>query len=255
MPALASLNDVYRVHASTQDIIKRALRLLGVLASGEPLPADQLTDGLESFNDMVDSWNTEKLTIPVLARNTFTLTVGTNPYDIGPGLAAPDFDAPRPNRIEKGQAWLSGAGLGESERGLDSYSREQWAAVYLSTQVGMPRGLYYEPSSPDGRIWFELQPDATYSLILFLEQLLEIITLDGITTELVLRPGYKEALTTNLAIEIAPEYGKSAPAEVINQAIESKAWIKRMNQQPLTLNGDVALTHQSGWDIFRGPYG
>ncbi|SRR6266550_873175 len=255
MPALVSVNDVYRVHASTQDIIKRALRLLGVLASGNPLPADQLTDGLESFNDMVDSWNTEKLAVPVLARNTFTLTVGTNPYDIGPGVVAPGFDTPRPNRIEKGQAWLTGGGLGESERALDSYTKEEWTAVYLPSQVGMPRGLYYEPNFPNGRIWFELQPDAAYSLILFLEQLLQIVSLDGITTELALRPGYKEALTTNLAIELAPEYGRSAPAEVINQAIESKAWMKRLNQQPLTLNGDPELTHQGGWDILRGPYG
>src|SRR5438874_2134653 len=140
MPALAVINDIYRVHASTQDIIKRALRLLGVLASGEPLPADQLTDGLEAFNDMTDSWNTEKLTIPVVARNTFVLTVAANPLDIGPGVIAPGFDAPRPNRIEEGQAWLTGANLGDTDRRLKSYTQEEWTAAYLSTQVGMPRG-------------------------------------------------------------------------------------------------------------------
>ncbi len=104
MPALSALNDIYRVRTSTQDIIKRALRLIGVLASGEVLLADQLKDGLEALNDMCDSWNTEKLVIWVATRNTFTLTAGINPHEIGPGVSPPGLDAPRPNRIEQGQA-------------------------------------------------------------------------------------------------------------------------------------------------------
>lgn len=242
MPALGALNDIYRVRTSTQDIVKRALRLIGVLASGEALPADQLKDGLEALNDMVDSWNTETLVIWVLARNTFTLTAGTNPHQIGPGVAPPGLDAPRPNRIEQGQAWLTGVTLGNIERELKVLTREQWAAEYLPDNSGIPCSLYYEPLFPTGNIWFDVKPDAAYTLVLYLEQMMSQVFSDGTTTELVLPPGYKDAIVHNLAIRLAPEYGRGAPVEVINSAVEGKASLKRLNMRPLYLNVDPELS-------------
>lgn len=260
MPALASANDIYRVHTSTQDIIKRALRLIGVLESGEPLPAGQLKDALEAFNDMVDAWNTEKLIIWALARNTLTLTASTNPHEIGPGVAAPGFDAPRPNRIVQGQAYLSGASLGTDEARLDVWEHDQFEQQHDSSQSGRPCALYYEPSFPNGKIWLDMKPDAAYSLILWLETMLHQVFLEGVlggdgtTTELSLPPGYKEAITHNLAIRLALEYGRSAPVEVINGAVESKANIKRLNQRPLYLEIDPALASPGIFDITTGTY-
>lgn len=257
MPALASLNDIYRVRTSTQDIIKRALRLIGVLGVGEALPADQLKDSLEAFNDMVDSWNTETLIIYVLARNTFTLTSGTNPHEIGPGSAV--INAPRPNRIEQGQAWLTGGSLGTTEHELRVLIREQWESLYDSALSGTPYYLYYEPKFQLANIWFDVKPDAAYTLILHLEQMLSQVFLegaqggDGTTTELSLPPGYKDAIVHNLAIKLAPEYGKSAPVEVINSAVEGKASVKRLNMKPLYLQIDPDLTVDRGYaDITSG---
>lgn len=255
MPALASANDIYRVRTSTQDIVKRALRLIGALASGEPLPADQLKDGLEALNDLVDSWNTEKLIIYVLARNSFALTAGTNPHEIGPGVGAPGLDAPRPNRIEQGQAWLTGGQLlGEYE--LEVRTKEHWARDYVSTTTGIPCALWYEMTFPVAKIWLDVKPDTVYSLILYLEQMLSQVFMDGTTTELSLPPGYKEALVFNLAIALAPEYGKEPPAAVIIGANNAKANIKRLNQKPLYLEIDSALLPYGGqqFDIFRGDY-
>ncbi len=255
MPALGAVNDIYRVRASTQDIVKRALRLISVLASGEALPADQLKDGLEAFNDMVDSWNTEKLIIWVLARNTFTLTTGINPFEIGPGVAAPGLDAPRPNRIEQGQAWLTGGSLGVIETELEVWTREQWAAQYLADQSTIPCGLYYEALFPVAKLWFDFKPDQAYTLILYLEQMLSQVLSDGTTTELALPPGYKDAIVHNLAIRLAPEYGRAAPVEVINSAVEGKASIKRINMRPLYLDLDSELgSRNTGTNIFRGDY-
>jgi len=257
MPALGALNDVYRVRTSTQDIIKRALRLIGVLASGDPLPADQLKDALEAFNQMVDSWNTEKLIIWVLARNTFTLTIGTNPHEIGPGVASPGLDAPRPNRIEQTQAWITGGTLGTVERELEVLTLQQWASERLPDNSSIPSELYYEALFPTGKIWFDVKPDAAYTLILYLEQMLSQVFSDGTTTELSLPPGYADALCHNLAIRLAPEYGKAAPVEVINSAVEGKASIKRANRKPLFLNGDPQLQAGQGagfTSILRGDF-
>lgn len=42
--------------ATATDIIKGALRKLGVLASNEELSAEDATDGLEALNDMCNAW-------------------------------------------------------------------------------------------------------------------------------------------------------------------------------------------------------
>lgn len=253
MPALGAANDIYRVRTSTQDIIKRALRLIGVLASGEPLPADQLSDGLEAFNDMLDSWNTEKLIIWVLARNTFTLTVGTNPHEIGPGSAV--LNAPRPNRIEQGQAWITGGSLGTNETELEVLTLAQWNSERVPDNSGIPSELYYETIFPAAKIWFDVKPSAAYTLVLWLEQMLHQVFSDGTTTELSLPPGYKEAIVHNLAIKLAPEYGKQAPPEVINAAVEAKASIKRLNAKPMYLACDEALLARGqSFNITRGDF-
>ncbi len=252
MPVVPSANDIYRVHFSAQDIIKRALRMLGVIAPGESLPADELTDCLEALNDMADQWNTENLNLYVLARNTFTLSA-KNPFEIQPGSA--DFDVPRPNWIKQGQAFLSGGGLGTIERELTVYTREQWARVYRSDQTTIPSGIYYEKLFPAGKVWFDVTPDLAYTLILYLEQMLQQVTSTGTTTELSLPPGYKEALTSNLAIALAPEYGKEPPAAVINLAVTSKASLKRLNKKPLDVRGDPELLIDNEiFDINRGDY-
>lgn len=251
MPALAAANDIYRVRTTTNDLIQEALEMLGVLAEGEVLNAGQLANSLRSLNYMLDSWNTEKLVIYVLARNTFTLTL-VNPQEIAPGSGV--LNAPRPNRIEPGTAWLTGGQLGDTEKPIQVLPREQWNGYYRPNTSGIPCVLYYEPLMPNAQIWFDVTPDAAYTLVLYLEQMLAQIFMDGVNAEIVLPPGYAEAISTNLAIRLAPKYGKSATLEIINNAVESKARIKRLNQKPIWIQHDPALAPYAGGtcDIVRG---
>lgn len=251
MPALASVNDIYRVRTNATGIIKRALRLIGVLASGEELPAHELTDGVEALNDMMDSWNTEKLIIFALARNTFTLTGGQNPHTLGP---AGDLDAPRPQRIDEGLVYLSGGTLGSNEVPLKVYDAAHWGAILDKTQSGIPWILYYDSAFPLGNVWLYSKPDAAYTLILYQEQMLAQVFMDSVTSDILLPPGYKEALTHNLAIRLAPEYGKEIPLAVADGAVEGKARIKRANMKPLYIGCDAALVRPGGWSIETGDY-
>lgn len=256
MPALASLNDIYRVQTTPKKLIKRALRLIGVLPAWQEVEALELQDGVEALNAMLDSWNTEKLMVYVLARNQFTLTAATNPHQIGPGLAAPDFDAPRPNRIEQGQAYLSGGQLGTASRELEVWTRGQWEAQYDSALSGVPCAIYYEPSFQQGKIWTDVKADAGYTLTLHLEQLLQQTLIGDVNTECNFPPGYTDAVTYGLAVELAPEYSRAAPAEVLARFVEAKANVKRLNIKPLHLTVDPALTSADYYmpDITRGDF-
>ena len=45
------------------DIIDGSLRLLGVLAEGETPSAETAQDALAAMNQMIQSWNTERLAV------------------------------------------------------------------------------------------------------------------------------------------------------------------------------------------------
>jgi hypothetical protein len=59
-----------------------------------------------------------------------------------------------------------------------------------------------------------------------------------LTTTVSFPPGYAEALRFNLAVRLAPEYGRPTPPEVAAIARTSKAKIKIPNIEPLRLTID-----------------
>jgi len=58
------------------DQINRALRLLGVLAEGETTSASVSEDSLMALNQMIDSWNTERLSFFNTQDQIFTWPAG-----------------------------------------------------------------------------------------------------------------------------------------------------------------------------------
>src|ERR1700735_3952362 len=90
---------------ATIDVISSALRLIGVLAAGETPDAGSASDALLVFNDMVDSWQAQRLMIYQVSRLLFNLTSGQQVYTYGLGnpatIANPDFNSPRPAAIER----------------------------------------------------------------------------------------------------------------------------------------------------------
>ena len=252
MPVLASLNDVYRVRVSATGIIKRAMRLLGAIATGEELTASEQTDGVEALNHMLDSWNTEKLVIYALVRNALTLTASQQSHTIGP---AANLDIPRPQSIEQGLAFITGATLGTTERELEVYTAQQWAAIVDKSTSSIPSRLYYETAFPLGVVWLDPKPDAAYSLLLYAEQMLQQVFMDSVGSDISLAPGYTEALVFNLALNLWPELRGGEPSSMIfNRAVEGKASIKRANQKPIYLACDAALVGPGRWDITTGEF-
>ena len=49
--------------ATAGETINGSLRLLGVLAEGETPSAETSEDALRAMNQMIDSWNTERLAV------------------------------------------------------------------------------------------------------------------------------------------------------------------------------------------------
>ena len=80
-------------------LIQWAMRLLGVLASGEAPSSNEANDALISLNAMIDTWSNEPLLIYEDAYETFGLNVSQQSYQWGSGAA--DFNSPRPQRLRE----------------------------------------------------------------------------------------------------------------------------------------------------------
>lgn len=251
MPALVSLNDIYRVRTSPKKLVMRALRLIGAIDAGEEIESQELEDGIEALNAMVDSWNTEELMIYSLAKNELTLTASQDSHTIGP---SGDLDVPRPNSIEAGQAYVSGGSLGSVVRELEVLNQRQWQTLAAAGEESIPAALYYDPSVPLGVLWLSPTPSEAFTFILYAWQMLQQTLTADANTELALAPGYADALAFNLALRIAPEYGKEASGLVVAGAIESKASIKRMNRKPVYAAMPVELMTSGQFDIVTGGF-
>ena len=66
------------------DQIYAALRLIGQLAEGEQPSADTAQDALTAMNQMIDSWNTERLSVFSTQDQVFTWEAGAIKKTLGP---------------------------------------------------------------------------------------------------------------------------------------------------------------------------
>ena len=79
---------------SRDDIIKRALRLLGVLAQGEEPTADQTTEAALALNGLVKAWAADGMPLWAIKERTVTLVADQASYTL---------DTPKPLKVL--QAW------------------------------------------------------------------------------------------------------------------------------------------------------
>lgn len=228
-----------------RDLISASLRLIGALAPGESLAASEATDGLASFNRMIDSWSTESLLIYARVRESFSLVAGTAAYTMGSGAT---FSTTRPQVIES--VTISRSSVETPP--LNLLSLAQWAAIPDKTTQSTPDSVYASGSYPNETLNFYPTPDAADSVIIYSQKVLTAITLDAAIS---LPPGYERALVYNGALELAPEYGKQIDAMVLKAAEESKNSIKRANYRPNYLEIlDVPAGSRGRFDINTGGY-
>ena len=165
MPVIP-VTPTYKIALSGGKIIKRALRVIGAIGTGDNPSASEQTDALEALNGMLDAWNTEDLTVPARTKTAKVLTPGTQSYTIG---EAGVIDVARPPQIVAGDAMVLDGSL---EFPLTVFNGEQWAGIYQKAVTSArPSVLYYEATAPLGTIYLWQIPDAAYTLNLWLPTL------------------------------------------------------------------------------------
>lgn len=218
---------------SAYDLIEGSMRLLGAIATGETMTADEANDGLNSLNDVLETWSLENLTVWGVDNQTFVSVAGQSLYTIGP---TGDFVTTRPVRISRMFCTLNGVDFPVELIGEDEYD-----AISLKTQgQDYPEKAVYINSSPLGilKVW----PVFTQSLpvTLAIDQVLTQIP--TLSTVIGFPPGYYIALKHALAIMLSPDYGITPSSVIVQVEQMAKANIKRANKKKREAGFDLAYT-------------
>lgn len=223
------------------DVITSALKLVGVLANGELPSHDDASQGLQVFNDMIDSWNAERQAIFTTGSNDFPFVLNQQSYTLGTGG---DFDIPRPARIDGiSTILLNPDPSNPVEVPLTMWTVDQWQNnVPVKSVTGtFPLACYDTGDFPLRVLNFWPIPTQEQNNVrIYSWQALAAQTL---TAQVSFPPGYAEGLRYGLAVRLAAEFAvdpsKYAAATVATIAIQGLARIKTMNAPELTLQSDL----------------
>jgi hypothetical protein len=237
------------------DVISSALRLIGVLASGETPDAAVANDSLSVMQDMIDSWNAERLMVYYIPRLVFTLNVNQGTYLYGSAdptnPIVPDFNSPRPAKIDRmGIIWLGNA-LQPLELPLEYLTVSQWQQVPVKNIPStLPQWVWDDQGFPFRGLNFWPVPTVADQITIY--PWTGLTTPATLTTQLAFPPGYQKAMRFNLAVDLAAEF-PVVPGSVLGPvqqiAIESKAIVKSINAPIIDLRVDQALT-QNGNGLY-----
>lgn len=230
--------------ATAADIIRDSLKLLGVLAAGESLKAEDQVDGLRALNLMLGTWATERLLVHGTRRATYALTPSLSPHTIGTGGT---FATTRPVRIDR--AGIIRAGQ-TAETPVDILTDAQYQDIGQKALTDeAPQHLWVEWTHPAARLWLWPVPTTAATLVLYTwSRISEFAASDSVS----LPDGYEDALIHSLALRVAPLFGAEPSGLLVQNTADAVAAIKRANLQTPLIEMDSALVRGGAFNINTG---
>lgn len=205
------------------ELINGSLRLLGVLAEGEEPSVAVMQDSIMAMNQMIQSWDTERLSVFSTQDQVFTWPAYTMSRTIGP---TGDFVGNRPIEIDDATYFKDpSSGL---SFGVKLINQQQYDGIAFKTVTSTyPQVMWVNNTFPDMEMTVYPVPiKALEWHIISVETLTEV---SSVATNMYFPPGYLRAFRYNLACELAPEFGVEPSPQVQRIAMSSKRNIKRIN--------------------------
>lgn len=189
------------------ELIKAALRVNGIIASGETPSADMTADGLEALQILLREWSGKGCAVYAVTIEDLALVAGTQSYTIGTGAT---FDTTRPVEIVSASVLTGGISYP-----LRIIGAKQYSAISLKGIGGVPAYLFYNPGYADGTVY--IWPPGSGTLTLSSVKLLTVPT--ALTDSIAFPEPYDSAIKWNLAEQIGPEYGRDASGYIQRKAL------------------------------------
>lgn len=211
------------------DMISRSLRMLGVYAAGENPSAEESQDALAVLNALLAEVSNGAM---VYAKTLDSIALTANQTSVTVGPSGATITA-RPVRVlSESYIDLSGASFPLSLLDLQQYN-----AIGVKADSGIPQGIYVQPDMPNITVTFWPIPSQAMTLRLWSDKM--VTSFPALTTVMSLPPGYENALPSMLAVELSPEYEVPVPDAVEKAANRGRRVIKRTNVQIPKLTLDI----------------
>lgn len=246
---------------TAQDHIQQAFRKCGQMRSGYTLPPELLTDGLNEWGTLFDSWAAERtmgFSIPdyVYAVNGPGSQNSGNGYLVGPTAHTAggtyDFQGPRPESIVRANCVMTSVGPQPVYIPMRPIGLEEWAnlAIRQIPAIDVTSLYYYDPQFPNG-VLNVFPPLIGNSIELFSWQPLAVPA--NLGTGYSAPPGYQDAVVWNLAERVWPMCPKSMMANklkfeyICGKAYEACQKVRTVNRPIPTLANNLPGRKREGY--------
>jgi hypothetical protein len=208
-----------------------------------------MQDSLMAMNQMIDSWNTERLSVFSTQDQVFNWPPDLITRTLGP---TGDFVGNRPILVDDA-TYFRDATTNVSY-GIKLINQQQYDGIAVKTVTSTyPQVMFVNMTYPN--ITMTIYPKPTRVLewhIVSVEKLSEPATL---ATILAFPPGYLRAFTYNLAMEIAPEFGVEPSQQVMRIAMTSKRNLKRINNPDDVMSMPYAIVAtRQRFNVYAGNF-
>lgn len=233
-------------------LISMSLRKIGALSSGETIETARQSEALSALQVMLRSWGALSLNVFATVKENFTLSSGTASYTWGSGGT---FATTRPQVIA-GAYVLDSANVSHP---VDMITETQYRDISVKTTSGRPDSLFYYKNYPLGTVYLYPVPDAAEALYIdSYKQFTETSSFGLVTDTLSFPSEYEEAIVYNLAIRLAPEYGKTVSVEVSSIAKKAYDDLVTSNSsnrvEPALIVIPAGYPYGSGYSIISDSY-
>ena len=263
--------------ATTRELLGGAHRLLGLVNSGNVLPEAVYQDNLVALNQMIESWDTERLSVfctedqvfywPAGARvqtlgpsGDFALLLGTQtPEPIGTQndsfISLEDQNAGTPKRpILLDDSTYFRDPTTNVSYGIKFINQLQYDNIAVKTVTSTyPQVMFVNNTFPN--ITLSVYPVPSRQLEFHFISVQPLSNPATLETQLEFPPGYLRAFRYNLALELAPEFGVQPSPDVRRIAMYSKRDLKRINNPRDVMSMPYSLmARRNRYNIYAGNY-
>lgn len=197
-------------------LINGALRDIGVYGPGETIDAEDTAAGLEALNLLVKGWQTEDIGLWLIDTFSLTLVADQASYTFGTGG---DVVIARPlEMIECRFRYTSGT----VDVPMIPISRQEYLNLSQKTLEGVPTQYYFQPTLTTSTLYIWPVWDTTPAGSIVGSVKTTVEDFDSVANTADFPPEALRALRKNLAIELAPEFGREPNQLLLLQASESK---------------------------------
>ena len=260
---------------TTRELLNGAHRLLGLVNSGNVLPEAVYQDNLIALNQMIDGWNTERLSVFCTEDQTYMWDAGARVRTLGPSgdfilLLATQSEDPLGTQnsdyigVDSNNPYIRPILLDDStyfrdpstnvSYGIKFINQLQYNNIAVKTVTSTyPQVMFVNNTFPN--ITMSVYPVPSKVLEFHLISVQPLSNPTTLETELLFPPGYLRAFRYNLALELAPEFGVQPTPEVRRIAMYSKRDLKRINNPRDVMSMPYSLmARRNRYNIYAGNY-